>query len=63
MDKTNDGRITHEDIKGIYTARGHPEVLSGQMTEIEVLMKFLNVFESDPCGHGEEPTGDGVVSL
>ena len=63
LDKTGDGKITLKDIKGVYNTRRHPEVLSGEKTEDEVLIKFLNTFESDASSPDVEPTGDGEVSV
>ena len=62
MDKSGDAIISYEDIKGIYNARRHPQVLSGEKTERQVLIKFLNTFESDSSSPDVEPTGDGKVS-
>lgn len=33
------------DIKGVYDARKHPDVLSGKKTEDEILGMFLDTFE------------------
>ena len=61
LDKTGDGVITVEDLKGVYDVRQHPKFMSGEWTEDEVLLKFLDTFESDgdrgtitkvPSGHG-----------
>ncbi|XP_072032235.1 calcyphosin-like protein [Amphiura filiformis] len=62
LDKTGDGKITLKDVKGVYNTRRHPEVLSGEKTEDEVLIKFLNTFESDANSPDVEPTGDGEVT-
>eukprot|EP00831_Metopus_contortus_P031546 TRINITY_DN2570_c0_g1_i1.p1 TRINITY_DN2570_c0_g1~~TRINITY_DN2570_c0_g1_i1.p1 ORF type:complete len:393 (+),score=80.92 TRINITY_DN2570_c0_g1_i1:77-1255(+) len=45
LDKTGDGVITVDDIKGIYSADRHPDVLSKRKTEGEVLSEFLDTFE------------------
>ena len=62
MDKTGDEQITIADLKGVYNAKRHPEVMSGEKTEAEVLTKFLHTFESDSSSPDVEPSGDGVVS-
>jgi len=45
LDKTGDGILTINDIKGVYNAKNHPEVRSGKRTEDEVLGEFLETFE------------------
>ena len=45
MDKDNSGVIDIRDIKGVYNASKHPEVISGKKTEDEVLFDFLDTFE------------------
>ena len=62
LDKTGDGKITIKDIKGVYNANKHPQVLSGELTQDEVMIKFLNTFESDSSSPDVEPSGDGEVS-
>ncbi|XP_054713253.1 calcyphosin-like protein [Uloborus diversus] len=55
MDKTGDGRITYEDLRGIYSVQRHPEYLNGQLSEKQLLNKFLRNFE-------ENGVVDGVVT-
>jgi len=43
-------------VRGVYNARMHPEVIKGNMTEDEVLMQFLARFEQ----HSEQK--DGIVT-
>jgi len=45
LDKTGDGTLTINDIKGVYNAKNHPDVRSGKRTEDEVLGEFLETFE------------------
>ena len=45
FDKTGDGIISIDDLKGVYSAREHPKVKSGEKTEDEVLREFLDVFD------------------
>lgn len=45
MDKTGDGVITIADLRGTYSARKHPQVISGEKTEDEVLSEFLRNFD------------------
>jgi len=46
MDKNGNGEIELEDIQGTYNARFHPDVKAGKKTEDEVLMEFLETFET-----------------
>lgn len=45
LDKTGDGKITYEDLHGVYNVKNHPQYLNGQMTENDLLRKFLVNFE------------------
>lgn len=45
LDRDNNGVITISDIKGVYNASRHPDVLQGKKTEDEILMNFLETFE------------------
>lgn len=63
MDKSGDAIISYQDIKGIYNARRHPQVLSGEKTERQVVIKFLNTFESESFESPDvEPTVDGKIT-
>ena len=42
---TLDGVLRINDIKGVYTAKLHPDVKAGKKTEDEVLGEFLETFE------------------
>ncbi|KAM7538893.1 hypothetical protein Aperf_G00000056269 [Anoplocephala perfoliata] len=46
MDKTGDGFITADDLKGIYNTRHHPKYLSGELSEKDILNEYLKTFES-----------------
>jgi hypothetical protein len=46
LDKTGDGILSVEDIKGVYNAANHPDVRMGKKTEDEVLGEFLSTFET-----------------
>ncbi|GMH70544.1 hypothetical protein TrRE_jg9014, partial [Triparma retinervis] len=54
VDKTGDGRVTVEDLKGVYDCSGHPGVVDGSMTEEDVLSHFVDTWDQ-----GEK---DGVVT-
>lgn len=45
MDKDKSGTLNIDDIKGVYNAKKHPDVISRKKTEEEVLGEFLDTFE------------------
>jgi Ca2+-binding EF-hand superfamily protein len=45
MDKDGNGFIDINDLRGVYTASKHPDVISGKKTEQQVLQEFLETFE------------------
>ena len=53
MDKTGDGVVTYEDIKGTYNVKSHPDFQNGSKTEKEILTRFLNVFEEGGIQDGQ----------
>lgn len=55
MDVTGDEKITFDDLKGTYCVRNHPGYLNGELTEKEILRKFLENFE-------EGGIKDGIVT-
>ena len=46
LDKDGSGYIDVNDIKGVYTAKTHPDVLAGKKSEEQILMEFLETFET-----------------
>jgi len=46
LDKDGNGYIDINDIKGVYNAKQHPDVLQGKKTEDQILMEFLETFET-----------------
>ena len=46
LDKDASGWIDLSDIKGVYNAAKHPDVLSGKKTEDQILQEFLETFET-----------------
>lgn len=46
IDKDGNGWLDIEDIKGVYNARNHPDVKQGKKTEEEVLLEFIETFET-----------------
>lgn len=45
MDKDQSSVIDKNDVKGVYNAAKHPDVLTGAKTEDQVLKEFLMGFE------------------
>ena len=46
LDKDGSGFIEMNDIRGVYNASRHPDVIQGKRTEDEILMEFLQTFEA-----------------
>jgi len=46
IDKDGSGEIDINDIKDVYNGKMHPDVKAGKKTEDEVLMEFLETFET-----------------
>lgn len=46
LDKTGDGVITIEDLRGVYNAKHHPKYQNGDWTEDQVFRAFLDNFDS-----------------
>eukprot|EP01034_Spumella_vulgaris_P021909 gene21908-27986_t len=45
MDRDGSGQLDMEDIKGVYNAKSHPDVVQGRKTEEEILKGFIESFE------------------
>ena len=63
LDKNGNGMIEPDDIRNVYSARGHPAVLSGKKTEDEVLAEFLDNFEYHFSLLNMSKTKDQKISL
>jgi len=59
MDRTGDRMIDSEDVKNLYNAKKHPDVMKGEKSEEQILIQFLKGFE----GKRESKTKDGRISL
>uniref|UniRef100_A0A6J0SK02 Calcyphosin isoform X1 n=1 Tax=Pogona vitticeps TaxID=103695 RepID=A0A6J0SK02_9SAUR len=46
LDRTGDGLVTVEDLRGVYHCHGHPKFKSGEWTEDQVFRAFLDNFDS-----------------
>lgn len=55
LDKSGDGLVTLEDIMAAYDASFHPDFQSGRKTEEEVMLEFMQVWET----HKK----DGIVTI
>jgi Ca2+-binding EF-hand superfamily protein len=55
MDRTGDGKVTFDDLQGVYKVNKHPKFLSGELTEAQVFREFLDSF--DAVNHK-----DGVIT-
>jgi len=53
LDKSGDGIVTTDDLKGVYTAKDHPRVKSGDATEDQILKQFLARFEGNTSTDGK----------
>ena len=45
LDKDRSGIINIDDVRQVYNAKKHPEVIAGKKSEDDVLMEFLDTFE------------------
>lgn len=45
LDKDGSGVVDIDDIRGVYSAKSHPDVRAGKKTEEDVLCDFLETFE------------------
>lgn len=46
LDRTGDGQITVEDLKGVYNVKHHKKYLNGEWTEDQCLREFLDSFDT-----------------
>lgn len=46
LDKDSSGFLDIDDIKDLYNASKHPDVIQGKKTEQQILMEFLETFEA-----------------
>jgi len=45
LDKDGSGEINVDDLKGVYDASRHPDVIARKRTEEDILTEFLDTFE------------------
>jgi hypothetical protein len=46
LDRSGDGVVTVDDLRGVYSGHAHPKVRSGEWTEEEALHCFLDTFDA-----------------
>lgn len=46
IDRDRSGQVDISDLKGVYNASRHPDVVSGKKTEEDILLEFLQTFEN-----------------
>merc|ERR1712179_643231 len=57
MDKTGDGRLTVDDMRGVFNCKNHKKYKTGEWNEDRVFQEYLRTFESTP---GDKV--DGIVT-
>jgi len=62
MDKDGSGVIDVADVKGTYDCSRHPKLISGEMTEDQILFEFLDTFECHTRPSGAQDNRDGCVT-
>lgn len=62
MDKDGSGVIDVADVKGTYDCSKHPKLISGEMTEDQILFEFLDTFECHTRPNGAQDNRDGCVT-
>lgn len=54
LDRDGSGAVELSDLKGVYNASSHPDVIMNKRTEAEVLTEFMQAFQvhcfvPEPC--------------
>lgn len=62
LDKDNSGQLDIRDLRGCYNASKHPDVLSNKKTPDQVLVEFLETFETHHNIRNAS-MADGTVTL
>lgn len=64
LDKSGDGVITIEDLRGVYDVKNHPKYLNGEATEEQLYTKFLQNFETSGLEgkNTKQSVGDGKIT-
>ena len=53
LDRTGDGVVTVEDLKGVYNVKNHKKYISGEWTEEQCLEQFLESFDTPNEADGQ----------
>ena len=53
LDKSGDGVVTVEDLKGVYNVKRHPKFMSGEWTEDQCLQEFLKSYDTPNQADGQ----------
>lgn len=61
LDKDGSGMVDLNDIRDVYNATKHPDVIAGKKTEQQILLEFLETFEAAHSMRNQN-TPDGIVS-
>jgi hypothetical protein len=63
LDSKHYGEIHLDEIKGVYNASKHPDVIAGKRTEDEILAEFLETFDIHHANHtGDHKLADPVIT-
>lgn len=46
LDKDGSGWVDINDLRGVYNAKKHPDLIAGKKTEDQILNEFLETFET-----------------
>lgn len=63
LDKTGDGEITVDDLRGVYNVKCHPRYISGEESEESIMSKFLGNFEQEATKDGHVRTLYNIVTF
>lgn len=53
MDRTDDGVVDLADLKGVYSVKQHPQYLSGELDEDQILKMYIRKFEGSTSVDGK----------
>ncbi|KAL7639452.1 UNVERIFIED_CONTAM: hypothetical protein RMT77_009953 [Armadillidium vulgare] len=53
LDSTDDGVVNMEDLKGVYSVSRNPHYMSGELSEEDILKRFLRNFEGETTVDGK----------
>jgi len=63
LDANKSGAVDITDLRGVYSAKNHPDVRAGKKTEDEILAEFLDNFEYHFSILNDKKTKDREISL